>query len=504
MPKKHCNIDPIPTWVVDSCLDSLAPFITQIINCSLKTASIPLSFKTALVRPLLKKPTLDPSEMKNYRPVSNLGFISKVLEKVVLQQINNHLHTHNLVEPMQSAYRRGSSTETALLRVHSDILNHIDNRRVVLMVLLDLSAAFDTVDHRVLISRLNSEFGFGGTVLHWIENYLTNREQRVTISDQVSTPKQLNCGVPQGSILGPVLYTLYTSSLGTILRQHKVNYHFYADDTQLYASCLPSEFLECKHSLERCIHEVYQWMFCNKLKMNSSKTEFIVFGNKTNLASVGNVNIRVGGSDISNTLVVRNLGVMLDDEMLMKHQVTNICRNSMGALRQIGKIRDVLDDKSVQTLVCQLVTSRLDYCNSLLAGIPAVQTNRLQYVQNTAARIVSRCSRRDHISPVIRSLHWLPISERVKFKTLTLTYKALRQGPPYLSELVTRYVPGRSLRSQSDNLLVEPSTSLKAYGDRAFTKYSVRLWNKLPSSLREDTLSFQSFKRNVKTFLFNQ
>ena len=173
-------------------------------------------------------------------------------------------------------------------------------------------------------------------------------------------------------------------------------------------------------------------------------------------------------------------------------------------LVQIGKIRDVLDDKSVQTLVCQLVTSRLDYCNSLLAGIPAVQTTRIQYVQNTAARIVSRCSRRDHISPVIRSLHWLPISERVKFKTLTLTFKALRQGPPYLSELVTRYVPGRSLRSQSDNLLVEPSTSLKAYGDRAFTKYSVRLWNKLPSSLREDTLSFQSFKRNVKTFLFNQ
>ncbi|XP_077985142.1 uncharacterized protein LOC144439783 [Glandiceps talaboti] len=176
-PNKSCNLDPIPTSILKQVLDDLLPSLVNIVNLSLSTGCVPDKLKTAIVKPLLKKQNLDPEIMKNYRPVSNLSFLSKTIEKVVATRINDHLHSNKLDETMQSAYKTHHSTETALLRVQNDILSALDNGKIVMMVLLDLSAAFDTVDHSILISRLQNRMGITGTALSWIESYLRNRQQ---------------------------------------------------------------------------------------------------------------------------------------------------------------------------------------------------------------------------------------------------------------------------------------------------------------------------------------
>ena len=187
-PDKFCELDPLPTWLLKSCIDELLPVVTNIVNVSLETAYVPKAFKSSYVRPLLKKSDLDQSTLKNYRPVSNLPFVSKVLEKVVSSRIENHLSLHNLHEHHQSAYRKFHSTETALLKVQNDILQSLDQNNVTVLVLLDLSAAFDTIDHSTLLRRLEYSFGITGKPLAWMTSYLSDRYQTVCIDGKLSKP----------------------------------------------------------------------------------------------------------------------------------------------------------------------------------------------------------------------------------------------------------------------------------------------------------------------------
>ena len=211
----------------------------ELVNKSLQTGTFPDDLKVALVRPLLKKINLDLIE-KNYRPVSNLQFIGKLIERAVNNQLNEHITSNNLMEPMQSAYRAGHSTETALIKAKADILNAIDNKEVVCLVILDLSVAFNTVDHQILLERLKSMFALTGLVINWITSYLSGRFEKVVLGDAKSSSVPLSCGVTQGSILGPILFTLYTTPLGKIWTKHGVTYHLYAKVHQLYLGFKPS------------------------------------------------------------------------------------------------------------------------------------------------------------------------------------------------------------------------------------------------------------------------
>ena len=234
-PSKSCSLDPWPTFLVQDYLDILITPITSIINASIIKDKCPNFFKPAHVTPILKKASLDKEVFKNHRPVSNLNFISKILERVVAVQLQTHLDEAGLMTAFQSAYRKHHSTESALLNIQNDILINIAKGSVTALTLLDLSAAFDTIDHTILLDRLNVYCGISELALGWFKSYLSGRSHSVKVGSTLSHPAALHYGVPQGSVLGPILFSLYTNPISSIIHSHSsINYHFYTDDTQLH------------------------------------------------------------------------------------------------------------------------------------------------------------------------------------------------------------------------------------------------------------------------------
>ena len=460
-----------------------------------------IMLKSAIVKPLLKKSTLNPEIFKNYRPVSNLSYVSKVIEKVIAARLLSHMQDQNLLDPFQSAYQSGHSTETALLRVHNDILRIIDNGSGVFLVLLDLSAAFDTVDHTILISFLENHIGLKGTVLQMFHSYLSDRSQRISVNNALSDMAGLSYGVLQGSVLCSIEFCMYTLPLDAILRHHKLQYHIYADDTQIYC---PFDFKSpetAMNTIINCVSDIRTWMISNKLKINDD--HYLI--TSPYMKAPAGMELSIGQSSIKPSTSGRNLGAMFDYNHKMDIHISSVCRATHFHLRNIGAIRSHLTDSATASLVHSLVTSRLDYCNSLLYGLPDNQLkNRLQRMQNIAVRIVTRSPQHDHITPVLKELQWLPVRMRVLYKLLVLTYRALEgKGPSYLQDIIDLYKPETSVVLRSDGRLDLPWINLFSYGDRAFSVAAPSEWNNLPSDLKDCT-SYNLFKSKLKTNLFER
>ena len=483
MPTKSCILDPLPTNLVKHCIDDLVPLITHIVNESLMSGTVPLQFKQAIVVPILKKHGLDCNTLKNFRPVSNLPFVSKVLEKVVLSQLQEHLYENNLFEVKQSAYTKGHSVETAVLSVLNGLLTDADDKQVSL-TLLDLSAAFDTLDHSVLLKRLEITFGVRGTVLHWFSSYVSERVQSVIVDGSVSDHCPLLYGVPQGSVLGPVLFTLYSQPLSDVISQHTCSFHKYADDTELSKSCLVEDFECAKLSIQDCISAISCWMDSNKLMLNADKTEVLIVGTASRIEQLDCDAIKILDTDISLQKSVKYLGVRMDQTLSMSDHISDVCRSSFLSLRRIGSIRPYLTEKATACLINSVVTSRLDFCNSTLTGITSDQINRLQRVQNCSARLIAkkRKHEREHITPILTELHWLPLEFRIQYKLAVLAFRHFEGTlPPYLSTVLHIYQPPRVLRSSSEKLLKIPRVNLKSAGERSFHFAAPTVWNSLPS-----------------------
>ena len=419
----------------------------------------------------------------------------------------DHLTSFQLLDDFQSAYRPGHSCETAVLRVLNDVLCSADRGDLTLLVLLDLSAAFDLIDHQLLLSRLQHEVGLVDTTLAWFSSYLSERKQHVQVNSSSSSETTLTCGVPQGSVLGPILFSLYTTQLGKIIQNHGLSRKLFADDTEIYKSFHPSQSAtsEAVKEVEECCGDVKSWMLSNRLKLNDSKTEAMLCGSESNLAKVNLSSIKVGSADISLSDVVRDLGVLVDKRLTMVDHINSVVKSTNFSLRSLGQLRPHLNNETARTVAVALIQSKLDYCNSCLYGLPKSQLHRLQMIQNKAARIVSRTKKFDHISPVLRDLHWLPVEKRIDHKILSLAYGCTEgSAPRYLCDIVPKATSARNLRSESHLLLRRPSIDghrKKTLGARSFESAAPKLWNDLPQTLR-DCDSKVSFKRQLKTFLF--
>ena len=438
--------------------------------------------------------------MSNYRPISNLTFIAKIIERVVSKQLNDYLHANQLHAKCQSAYRKYHSTETAMIRVMNDMLRAVDKHNQVALVLLDLSAAFDTIDQELLLHRLSNRFGIHDTVLAWLKSYLSGRSQSVLINNSVSEKHMLNCGVPQGSVLGPQLFTMYISPVEDIITAHNLETMTYADDTQIYVIFKPSNVHSVLNSLENCTADVKAWMIQNKLKLNDTKTELIHNTSRFIKTDVFPP-MHIGNSSIEPASEARDLGILIDEKLQLSKHVTNTCRAATQAIWKISQIRKYLTSSQTERLVHAFITSRLDNCNSLLYGLPQFQISKLQRIQNSAARLITKKGKFDHITDTLNELHWLPIDKRICYKILLLTYKCLHGlSPTYLSDLINVYIPARPLRS-SKKLELITHLSSTSYGNRAFSVAAPRLWNNLPVHIRHaDSLSI--FKSQVKSHLF--
>lgn len=512
-PTKSCVLDPWPTFLVKECVDVLLPSITKLVNLSLVEGLFPSGFKQAVVTPLLKKASLAKDEFKNYRPVSGLCFMSKLVERVVASQAKDHLDKHNLGNKFQSAYKSGHSTETALLCIKNDVHLSLSQGMPTALVLLDLSAAFDTIDHKGLFECLSSWFGFTDTVLKWFVSYLTSRQQSVKVGSVLSNPSELKFGVPQGSVLGPILFSLYTIPLSKVISVYKdIKFHFYADDTQLYFHLTPKSSQAAFSQLQQCLCDVQDWMNSNKLKLNPDKTEFILFGSKQQrdkLSSCFPVDIL--GSLLCPASKVRNLGVVFDSGFTFSSHVASVCQKCFVGLRDFRRIRRYLSKDAAITLANALISSKLDYCNSLFRSLSSKDLHKLQCIQNSVARIVYNKPRFSHITPVLKDLHWLPIKYRSIFKTLCIVHKFLQSGlPKYFSPYLNFYTSSVNTRRSNPSkryLRTHPFSSCtltsKVQFNHSFAYDAPDLWNSLPDEVRLQS-SYLSFRNKLKSHLFTQ
>ena len=337
-----------------------------------------------------------------------------------------------------------------------------------MLVLLDTSAAFDTINIDILLNTLGSRFNIGGTALDWFRSYLTGRSQCVTVGSSSSITTLIYHGVPQGSVLGPVMFNMYTTSIADICMKNHVLFHRFADDTQLYVSYNPmmsDELENAKQLIIQCIAEIRAWMMLHQLKLNNEKTEFIVLQSPHNLRVYGSPSLELPGLTLTSTDAVRNLGCYFDRHMQLDRLVSSYCSSAYYHLRLISRIRHLLTRDACHAAIRCLVLSRLDYCNGLLGGLNNGLTNRLQRAQNSAARVINRVRWRDHVTPILRSLHWLPIKMRVTFKICTCMYKILHGlAPDYLNCAIARNAPTRALRSASDTTLLAVTVPRRTVG----------------------------------------
>ena len=356
----------------------------------------------------------------------------------------------------QSAYRKFHSSETALLHVQNDILVSLDSGHSTALFLLNLSAAFDTIDQNIQFHRFKHWFGITSSALSSLSSNVTNRFQTVVASNSKSQPVLLEFGIPQGSVLGPLLNSLYTTPLHSIISKYPgICCHFYADNTQMYISFSSEHASSAVSIIESCIKDVFFWLIANRLSANPNKTEYILFNSRNINPQVYNINL---DSDvICSGYSAKNLGVLFQSDMSLDDHISSIIESCFVQLRDFRHICPLISKTVAITLTNSFIHSRLNYCNSLFYGLPNYSINHLQKVQNSAARIVTRSVCSSHITPVLKSLHWLPFNYRINFKICSITHRTLSlHEPHYPSSLSSFRSNSHSLRSSSFSPLLLP------------------------------------------------
>lgn len=449
-------------------LPYLLPFITSIFNKILTTSCFPNSWKTAKIIPL-------PKSNSDYRPIAILPFLSKAFERVLHVQISNFLESNSLLSDRQSGFRSGQSCTTALIDVVEDIRKDIDDDMLTFLVLLDHTKAFDSVDSSVLCSKLNSKFRFHSTASHLIESYLTNRFQYVQTEKMKSKLLPLSRGVPQGSIIGPLLFSMYINDLPNYVAN--CNIRLYADDVQLYMSCEKNSMDECIRNLNTILDRVYSWATANGLAINPTKSKCLIIGKRSLIPSLApQIVLNHQSIEIVNT--AKNLGIIFNSTLTWSNHINSICGRTFSMIRNLWQTQHCTPIKTRILLAKAYLMPTLLYGCELFGSCDAQDVRKLNVTFNNIIRYVYGLRKFDHISPYCSLLYGINFDNLLKTKILIMLHKIIYNQQPF--HLFCRISFSRSNRGKKLNLVRYKSLT----SSRQFFINAFRLWNMLPNNIQ--------------------
>lgn len=455
-----------------------------IFNSIITKSSFPLLWKTAKIIPIPK--CTNAIEPKDFRPISILPGLSKVFERIIKNQICNHLERNSHLNENQSAYRKNHSTNTALLNIVYDLMKSIDEGSFNIMVLFDFSKAFDNISHSVLIDKLQNLYGFHSSAIRLIISYLEERYLEVHANSIVSNRLSISSGVPQGSVLGPVLFLMYINDLPNVICHSK--YHIFADDLQIYKCLKMNDYNDHVNLINQDIKSIVEWSEHNFLSLNVTKTKAIIIKN-TMLDVVDLHDILVGTDKICYTNNVRNLGLYFDNSLAWSSHINYLSKRINFMLRSLFAITKTLDTKSRRKIFYAYLLPHFLYCDSIIFGVNQTQFNRIKLLFNRCVRYVFRLKKFDHVSKFTCDLIGCKLSELIKFRVCCQIFKVIKfRKPMYLYRKLVK------LKSSRLNNLSIVKNKHKLLNESFFVR-GITYWNSLPSSVKNSN-GMANFKKN--------
>jgi len=484
---KATGLDNYQAKLLKLTANSIAPSITNIFNKSLITGKFPTEWKQAKISAIFKKGSKVDSG--NYRPISILPVISKLIEKIVHQQLYTYLSTNNLLSQAQSGFRKSFSTQTSLHRLIEEIYEALNSARVVGLVAIDLKKAFDTVDHQILLSKLKF-YGIEGVPLQWFKDYLLNRSQITSLNGTLSRKEFIKTGVPQGSILGPLLFILYVNDLPGCLMSSKVN--MYADDTAFYA--MDKDITNVRRALNEDLKNLHNWLCANKLSLHTGKTKSILICNHQKLRHITDptLSTTLDSTPIEQVDHLPYLGIELDSRCSFEEHVRGLTSKLNRALGILKRTAPYLPLTTRKMLYNSLVLPHYDYCATVWSCTSQHCITRLQRIQNRAMRIILNAPPRSHIEDLLDTLKWMSVRQRFLYNQMCLMWRIVHgHAPQYLTEHLVlaqdRHEHGTT-SAANGNIYI-------GHGHRfSLFQCGARNWNQLPTPIRQSS-TLNGFKR---------
>ncbi len=491
---KNCNVNDIPVYIYKISSDIISEPLTFMINESLETGTFPDSLKCARIRPIFKKG--NKQNIKNYRPISILPFFSKLIEKMVHKQLIFYLNLNNIISQHQFGFLKNTSTEHALINIIESIYKNLEGKESTISVFLDLSKAFDVVDHGILLHKL-SYYGVRGFPYQWFCSYLNNRSHYVKINDKTSSTVNVNLGVPQGSILGPLLFLLYVNDMSSAVNSKIIQY---ADDTTMITS--DSDMDRLTSDTNQDLIKIYQWLCANKLCLNKDKSHFLLITNKKNPPDPI---IRIGGRDIAQSRDTKVLGLTIDNKLNFSTHLNHVANKLTSVSYAIYKLRDVLSSNILKTIYNALALPFLNYASVVWGQAPVKSKYPVMLIQRQLIRNISSAEFLAHSTPLFKNLKLLKLNDIIKLNTCLLTYKIKNNMTP---ALVTEIISCNQSRTNRYNVRTNPlnlceSPYMMEVPRRSISCSGVKLWNALPNEFKS-LKSLNSLKKNLKMSLIDE
>ena len=458
-----------------------APFITKslthILNLSIRNEQYPKAWKHASVIPIHKGG--DRCNACNYRPISILPIISKILERWIHSNMYSYLNENNFIPNCQSGFRPLHSTESTLSDLINECFQAMNHGKITGTVFLDFSKAFDCVDHTILLEKLE-KLNMSISVINWFKSYLSDRSQTVNIGKHMSKPLPLSVGVPQGSILGPLLFIIYTYDLPFYVSE-KCKIYMYADDSTLILSS--ESIAEIETGLNMSLDMIHRWSVKNKIKVNASKTKCMLIGSKKKI-SAHELSVHINNNPVHNVKSFKCLGVTIDETLSWNQHVEYVKKTVSSKLAMLKRIRDCVTQKHMHTLILSLVMPSLDYCCTVWGDRYASHNTALNKCLKRAARIILKCDFQTPSADMFKKLDWLAYPERVKYKKAVLVFKSINSlAPQYMASLFTPHVQIRETRQSAEKTLKIPFARKESYAS-SFAVTGAEIWNNLSAHLR--------------------